>query len=178
MKLEEIKSICFIFENCESMTFPKEAIKKLEISNTNDEYCDLEAIVKLTDDVQLGLFKEKDSNPMKRIGDYVDITQIKIVYEDGSVKQHYVRWDYTNEYRNDYQVSEFIKWNEVKISINKDNKTYSIGEILNGDFKNGTKFKDEENKEYELYYDEDEDNMYLFNEYVNYKLLHKTFREV
>ncbi|MGL5765333.1 MAG: hypothetical protein ACRCX8_06800 [Sarcina sp.] len=178
MDLKNVKKVCFVFENIECLTFPKEVIEQLELKEMEGRYgtCyEVEATVVINDNVILGLFDELD-NPIERMSRYSDITSVQIVDLEDKTREYYVKWDYSNEYDNSYQKSKFLEWNKVKISIKKDNKTYTLEDLLSGDFEDGCEFKDEDGKVYEI--ENKNENVFLKNEIVSRDLLEKIFREV
>ena len=120
---KDIKSIDFIFENCEYMRIPIESFKSLEIEKANDDSYSLSCIIEGVDKIQDSLYKEY-FNPFQRIVDYDDITSIEIRYKNGDVNNLYMIWE--GDYSNFYKESCLLKFNKIKIDINKEVKQAKI----------------------------------------------------
>jgi hypothetical protein len=120
---KDIKSIDFVFENCETMRIPIESFKSLEIEKANDDSYSLSCIIEGVDKIQDSLYKEY-FNPFQRIVDYDDITSIEIRYKNGDVNNLYMIWE--GDYSNFYQESCLLKFNKIKININEKVKQAKI----------------------------------------------------
>lgn len=120
---KDIKSIDFIFENCEYMRIPIESFKSLEIEKANDDSYSLSCIIEGVDKIQDSLYKEY-FNPFQRIVDYDDITSIEIRYKNGDVNNLYMIWE--GDYSNFYQESYLLRFNKIKININEKVKQAKI----------------------------------------------------
>lgn len=120
---KDIKSIDFIFENCETMRIPIESFKSLEIEKANDDSYSLSCIIEGVDKIQDSLYKEY-FNPFQRIVDYDDITSIEIRYKNGDVNNLYMIWE--GDYSNFYQESYLLRFNKIKININEKVKQAKI----------------------------------------------------
>ena len=123
MNIDNIKSIDFIFENCEYMRIPIESFKSLEIEKANDDSYSLSCIIEGVDKIQDSLYKEY-FNPFQRIVDYDDITSIEIRYKNGDVNNLYMIWE--GDYSNFYQESYLLRFNKIKININEKVKQAKI----------------------------------------------------
>lgn len=177
MKINKIKSIEFIFENCEYIKFPVNGVEKFKVYD-NGKFEEFDLVLKLVDGIDYYYFDDHKLNPLERFMCYSDITQIHIKYIDGTRFVYYPKWNEDNCNDNSYQLVDILDWDKIHISIKKENKKYSLHDILNGRFKDGEEFKGEDGRKYKLYYDEEEDNMYLFDEIVNAKLLDMKFTKV
>lgn len=120
---KDIESIDFIFENCEYMRIPIESFKSLEIEKANDDSYSLSCVIEGVDKIQDSLYK-KYFNPFQRIVDYDDITSIEIRYKNGDINNLYMIWE--GDYSNFYQESCLLKFNKIKIDINKEVKQTKI----------------------------------------------------
>ena len=118
MNIDNIESIDFIFENCESMRIPMENFKNLEIEKVGDYYS-LSCIIEGIDNIEYHPFSN-NSNPFQRIVDYNDITSIEIRYKNGDKNHLYMIWE--GDYSNFYQESYLVKVNKIKIDSNKEVK--------------------------------------------------------
>lgn len=120
---KDIESIDLIFENCEYMRIPIESFKSLEIEKANDDSYSLSCIIEGVDKIQDSLYKEY-FNPFQRIVDYDDITSIEIRYKNGDVNNLYMIWE--GDYSNFYQESYLLRFNKIKININKEVKQVKV----------------------------------------------------
>jgi hypothetical protein len=120
---KNIESIDFIFENCEYMRIPIESFKSLEIEKANDDSYSLSCIIEGVDKIQDSLYKEY-FNPFQRIVDYDDITSIEIRYKNGDINNLYMIWE--GDYSNFYQESRLLRFNKIKININKEVKQAKV----------------------------------------------------
>lgn len=120
---KDIESIDFIFENCEYMRIPIESFKSLEIEKANDDSYSLSCIIEGVDKIQDSLYKEY-SNPFQRIVNYDDITSIEIRYKNGDINNLYMIWE--GDYSNFYQESRLLRFNKIKIDINKEVKQAKV----------------------------------------------------
>ena len=121
--IDNIESIGFVFENCEYMIIPIENFKSLGIKKEGDCYslfCIIEGVDKITQDT----LYEEYSSPFQRIANYNDITSIEIKYKDGNIDNLYMIWE--GEYSNFYQESCLLRFNKIKIDINKEIKQTKI----------------------------------------------------
>ena len=115
--IDNIESIDFIFENCEYMSIPIENFKSLKIEKVGDYYS-LSCIIEGIDKIILGYPSyEGHPNPFQRIANYNDITSIEIKYKNGNIDNLYMIWE--GEYSNFYQKSYSLKFNKIRIEINK-----------------------------------------------------------
>lgn len=123
MDINNIESIDFIFENLESMTIPIENFKSLEIEKVGDYYS-LSCLIEGVDKIIMDISYEAYSNPFQRIANYNDITKIEIKYKNGNIGNLYMIWE--GEYSNSYQESHLLKFNKIRIEINKEVKQTKI----------------------------------------------------
>lgn len=121
---KDIKSIDFIFENCEYMRIPIESFKSLEIEKANDDSYSLSCIIEGVDKIIQDSLYEGYSNPFQRIVNYDDITSIEIRYKNGDINKLYMIWE--GDYSNFYQESRLLRFNKIKIDINKEVKQAKI----------------------------------------------------
>ena len=125
MDINNIEFIDFIFENCEGIRVPIENFKSLEIEKVDDYYyslsCTIEGVDKIIQEYTL---YEGYSNPFQRIANYNDITKIEIKYKNGNIGNLYMIWE--GEYSNSYQESHLLKFNKIRIEINKEVKQTKI----------------------------------------------------
>ena len=121
--IKEIKSVTFVFENCEYVEIPIENFKSLEIEKANDDSYSLSCIIEGVDKIQDSLYKEY-FNPFQRIVDYDDITSIEIKYKNGDVSNLHMIWE--GDYSNFYQESYLLRFNKIKININEKVKQAKI----------------------------------------------------
>lgn len=122
--IDNIESIGFIFENCEYMIIPIENFKSLGIRKEGDCYslfCIIEGVDKI---IQQYASYEGYSNPFRRIANYNDITSIEIKYKNGDVNNLHMIWE--GDCSNFYQESCLLKFNKIKIDINKEVKQAKI----------------------------------------------------
>ena len=123
INIDNIESIDFVFENCEYIRIPIENFKSLEIEKVDDNSYSLSCTIEGVDKIQDSLYKEC-FNPFQRIIDYDDITSIEIKYKNGNVSNLYMIWE--GDYSNFYQESHLLKFNKIKIDINKEVKQTKI----------------------------------------------------
>lgn len=124
MNINNIESIDFIFENCESMRIPIENFKSLEIEKVGEYYYSLSCIIEGVDKIIQDALYEAYSNPFQRIRENNDITCIEIKYKNGNIGNLHMIWE--GEYSNFYQESYLLKFNKIKIDINKEVKQAKI----------------------------------------------------
>jgi hypothetical protein len=189
MEKNEIKSIEFIFENCESIEIPIEYFTKIDFKGLN-KYDNDTAIFEKFECVIEDKGNIEYSNgfdcqtPIQRINYYNDITNIYIKYEDNSFVKIACPWYNPIHCPNSnlFQSSNSNKSNIVELSIIKDCLNYnaqwiSLSDVLNT-LEDGTKIKDQDGKIYTVYFDKKDNATYLFNTTVNNKLLNSKFQKV
>lgn len=123
MNIDNIESISFIFENCEYIKVPIENFKSLGIEKEGDCYsmsCIIEGIDNIT---QYTLYAEH-LTPFQRIFEYNDITSMEIKYKNGNIDNLNMIWEGGNS--NFYQESYLLKFNKIRIEINKKVKQTKI----------------------------------------------------
>ena len=92
MNIDNIESIDFVFENCESMRIPIENFKSLGIRKVGDYYslfCIIDGIDNIT---EYTLYAEH-LTPFQRIFEYNDITSIEIRYKNRNIDNLNVIWE-------------------------------------------------------------------------------------
>jgi hypothetical protein len=185
MENNEIKSIEFIFENCESIEIPYECFTQLDFKGLNkqDEQVTFESFKCVIEDkgnieYSSGFYNK---TPIQRINYYNDITNIYIKYADNSFVHVKCPWYYENEFDcsgdNEFQQSKMPTYNKIELSIVNNSKWYNLNEALSK-LEDGTKIEDQDGKIYTIYYDENEDMTYLFDTIVNNKILNSKFQKV
>lgn len=147
---QEIAEVEFVFENCECCTVPIECFKELSFNplekyhddELGKEYQICEVNFHVIDNCQIEMELYDTQSFAQRVAQHHDIAQIIIKHTDGSQTNILPVW-YDDEERpywesNQYQQTELISYKEVKISIAKSNKTYTLEEVLNS--KHGSRF--------------------------------------
>lgn len=119
MNIDNIKSIDFVFENCETMRIPIESFTKLDISKVDDEYYSLSCIIEGIDNIEYCSFSN-DLSPFNRLSMSDDIVKIELEFTDGIKKSIQPVWKGT--YSVNYcQISHAISWNKISIAICEEN---------------------------------------------------------
>ena len=138
-----IKEAKIGFENCEVIKLPIEAFENLLIQDISQEIyrCACNAVGKFTKgEIYFCLFKSADrehrvfedcndvTTVFKRIDNGCDITDIELIYEDGTTEDIYAKWDGESEYSNINQHSKITDRGDLKVYIgrNWDNKDYEL----------------------------------------------------
>lgn len=141
--IKEIKNVTFILENCEYITVPIEDFLKLDLTEVDNEYYNLECVIKKMDNIEYRSFTN-DLSPFNRLSMSDDIVRIELEFTNEIKKSIQPVWKGT--YSTNYcQISHVISWNEISISINEENvmkkmkeqcanKTDKILDILYQDF--------------------------------------------
>lgn len=145
-----IEKVQFVFENCECCTVPIECFKELSIKIVEEsfdedlgkEYQICEVNFHVVDNCQIEMELYTIQSLAQRVAQHHDIAQIVVKHTDGSQSNILPVW-YDEEDRpywedNLYQQTELISYKEVKISIAKSNKIYTIEEVLKS--KHGSRF--------------------------------------
>ena len=118
MNIDNIESIDFVFENCESMRIPIENFKSLGIRKVGDYYS-LFCIIEGIDNITEYTLYEEHLTPFQRIFEYNDITSIEIRYKNRNIDNLNVIWEGYNS--NSYQESYLLRFNKISININEEN---------------------------------------------------------
>lgn len=138
-----IKEVKIGFENCEVIKLPTNAFENLLIQDIEQEVyrCACNAIGKFTKgEIYFCLFKDADrehrvfedcndvTTVFKRIDDGCDITDIELIYEDGTTEDIYTKWDGESEYSNINQHSMITDRGDLKVYIGRNwsNKDYEL----------------------------------------------------
>ena len=138
---QEIAEVEFMFENCECCTVPIECFKELSIKllekyhddELGKEYQICEVNFHVVDNCQIEMDLYTHDSFTQRVAKRHDIAQIIIEHTDGSQTNILPVWyDDGRSYfeNNQYQQTELISYKEVKVSIAKSNKTYTLEEVL------------------------------------------------
>lgn len=136
-----IVSVEFVFENCESYTVPIECFKKLKNKPLKGDKYEFKCHV--VDNGKI-ISDSSDYTFAQRVSKYNDICELRFKHEDNTYCSMETIWYYDEEdmwsamENNEYQKSTFCSYKEVKISIAKSNKTYTLEEVLNS--KHGSRF--------------------------------------
>lgn len=135
---KEIKSIEFIFENCESLSIPKNCIGLLDIEGIHDviRRMAMNSIAKYTraDEFAIEIYKEADeeyhpfgniedaSSKLKRLTEFNDIASIEVAYEDGSTDTLFLPYSDDDSLGacNAYQKTYVSKLGNVYIVVSKE----------------------------------------------------------
>lgn len=115
---EDIKYVTFVLENCEHMKIPIENFTKLDLTKVDDEY-NLECTINKMDNIEYCPFTN-DLSPFNRLSMSDDIVKIELEFKNGTIKLIRPVWEGT-DFNNYCQISHMISWNEISISINKEN---------------------------------------------------------
>lgn len=117
MNIDNIKSIDFVFENCETMRIPIENFKNLEIEKVDDEYS-LSCIIEKMDNIEYHSFSNI-LNPFDRLT-FNDVTSVELEFTNETKKSIQPVWK--GAYSINYcQITHMISWNKISISINEEN---------------------------------------------------------
>ena len=123
MNIDNIESIDFVFDNCESMRIPIENFKSLGIRKVGDYYS-LFCIIEGIDNITEYTLYEEHLTPFQRIFEYNDITSIEIRYKNRNIDNLNVIWEGYNS--NSYQESYLLRFNKIRIEINEEVKQTKI----------------------------------------------------
>lgn len=115
---KDIKYVTFILENCEFIKIPIGNFSKLNISKAGDYY-NFECVIKKIDNIEYRSFTN-DLSPFNRLSMSNDIVRIEFELIDGTEHSVQPYWKGT-DFNNYCQISHVISWNEISISINKEN---------------------------------------------------------
>lgn len=188
MENSEIKSVEFVFENCESVEIPVECFiesdfKDLKTVNGIVTFESFKCVIKDNDNIKYSSGGFDNKTPIQRINYYNDITNIYINYTDNSYIQIKCPWYDVDSYSesNDFQYSNIQTQNTIELCIINNHlsnsRWFSLNEILDN-FENGQKVKDQDGKIYTICSEEDKGITYLFNTIVNNKILNSRFQKI
>ena len=151
--MKDIKSIEFVFENCECVTIEapyigdvliegiETSIRRVAVNCIN-EYTSckrFEVAISKEADVEIESYGEK-IRKLSRINDWDDVTSIFLKYEDGSEKEILVSWIGEDDCNNEAQSSFIDKYGNLYLTINEecqnvlDIYTDDMMEQINRDF--------------------------------------------
>lgn len=116
---KDIKSVTFVFENCEYVEVPIENFTKLNISKVDNEYYNFECIIEGMDNIEYHSFTN-DFSPFNRLSMSDDIVRIELEFKNGTIKLIRPVWEGT-DFNNYCQISHMISWNEISIAICEEN---------------------------------------------------------
>ena len=117
--IKEIKNVTFILENCEYITVPIEDFLKLDLTEVDNEYYNLECVIKKMDNIEYRSFTN-DLSPFNRLSMSDDIVRIELEFTNEIKKSIQPVWKGT--YSTNYcQISHVISWNEISITICEEN---------------------------------------------------------
>lgn len=181
IKKEDIKSIEFVMENCETVIIPIECFKELNVEEwgdikNKDTLSKFSCVIEDKGDVSYGCGFDTKITPLQRINQYDDITSIYIKLNNSNEEiQLYIEWEETSyyAYSNIYQKSEMNSYKELKLNIGSCFKEFNINEVFK--FSDNAIFYDTEGNEYKIYEDTETGTKYIFNEIISDELLKKTF---
>lgn len=122
--IKDIKAITFVCENCEYVEIPIENFTKLNISKVDNEYYNFECIIEGIDNIDYRSFTN-DLSPFNRLSMSDDIVKIELEYLKGTIKLIQPIWEGTDT-TNYCQESCLLKFNKIKIDINKEVKQTKI----------------------------------------------------
>lgn len=117
--IKEIKNVTFILENCEYVTVPVENFLKLDLTEVDNEYYNLECVIKKMDNIEYRPFTN-DLSPFNRLSMSDDIVKIELEFKNGTIKLIRPVWEGT-DFNNYCQISHMISWNEISIAICEEN---------------------------------------------------------
>lgn len=135
--MKHVKSIGFVFENCEYFTMNAKYFGTLDLTDfdTHIERIACNAIAKMNcvGTVAMEIFPEGDGEfpsfgdsitKFKRLKMFDDITSIIIIYDDGTEEEYYV--NYEGEATNKYQKTYLSKFGLLYIVISKDKDIFDF----------------------------------------------------
>lgn len=117
--IKEIKSVTFVFENCEYVEIPIENFTKLDISKVDNEYYSLSCTIEGMDNIEYHSFTN-DFSPFNRLSMSDDIVRIELELIDGTERSVQPYWKGIG-FNNYCQISHVISWNKISISICEEN---------------------------------------------------------
>lgn len=167
----DIKMVKIILENCETVWIPQNCFINFEAKYTNDGY-EIEAHIVDKGNLDGYLFDTK--SPLQRLHHRPDICSIELELVNGDDIDLDLVWNPENYQDNSFQNSQLFSYKELKLSINKYNRKFSIQEVLK--LEDGTVVIDEDNNEYLVCEDEDDHFKFLFNTYITDELLYSKFK--
>lgn len=166
---KDIRMVKFILENCETVWIPQECFNDFETNYTNDGY-ELEAHI--IDNCNLDGYLFDTKSPLQRLNCRPDICSVELELVNGEEVELALVWSPEGYSDNNFQTSELFSYKELKLSINKYNKVFSIQDVLK--LGKGTVVIDENGKEYTV--EEDEECKYLFDTYFTDVVLYSKFK--
>lgn len=122
--IKEIKLVTFVCENCEFIKIPIENFTKLDLTKVDNKYYNLECIIEGMDNIEYHSFTN-DFSPFNRLSMSDDIVRIELEFKNGTIKLIRPVWEGT-DFNNYCQESCLLKFNKIKIDINKEVKQIKI----------------------------------------------------
>jgi hypothetical protein len=166
---KDVKMVKFILENCETVWIPQECLINFEANYTKDGY---ELDAHIIDNCKLDGYLFDTKSPLQRLNHRSDICSVELELVNGEEIELALVWNPEGYSDNNFQTSELLSYKELKISINKYNKMFSIQDILK--LEDGTVVMDQYGKEYRV--EEDEDGKYLYDTFVTDYILCSKFK--
>ena len=121
MDLNNIESVEFVLENCESMIVPKKYIKRLELRHCGNEEYELECEIEGMDDIEYLATGDKRMTPLERLHLGNDITYVKVKFGK-EIKNYTMVWKNNYSSTNDkFQSSELKSYKELNLSVKINN---------------------------------------------------------
>ena len=102
-----------------AITVPIRNFLKLDLTEIDNEYYNLECIIEGMDNIEYHPFTN-DLSPFNRLSMSDDITSLEIEFMDGTIKLIQLVWEGTDT-TNYCQISYMISWNKISINIDKEN---------------------------------------------------------
>lgn len=121
--MENIKTVEFVLENCESVIVPYDCFEEFKIDGMMIEekrfIYKLNCLIKMDKNIIYGAtWSGNNKHPFYRLYEENDITQIKINYDNNTKKEFDIEWGglfCTNT--NEHQVNNLIDYNTLHIHI-------------------------------------------------------------
>lgn len=183
IKLNNIKNIDVLFENCERIKIPVECFKEfnIEIDNTiekedvNNYNANLKSLkCKIVDNgnIEYDCCFNEITTPISRIFKHNDITAIYLYdYKNNEIELR-IPWG-ENNLNNYNQHSKLISYKEIELYIAEDSREYTLEEALE-ELKDGDIIIDTNGNEYEICEDNTTKDKYL-NTILKQSLLKEVF---
>lgn len=138
--MKSVKSVEFVFENCECFSIDAKYFGTLKLSDFHlcIQRIAANAIVKMNCVGTVAMeifsdgnkkyspfgFEDKTDKCFDRLSKYNDITSIIIVYDDDTTEEYYV--DYKGDEINEYQTNYMNKFGDFYIVISKDKNIFDF----------------------------------------------------
>ena len=106
---QDIISVEFILENCESVWIPQHCFKYFELNETSDGY---EMDAHIIDNGSLDGYLFDTKSPLQRLNYYSDICHINLKLANGEVISISPVWCPEDDQNNNFQSSKLISYKE------------------------------------------------------------------